>query len=216
MNRMIAAALKFIYPSTAVCMGCGDASGLSREWLCADCGRFLARSRLGARMDGELDGMAVAYPYKGPAGGMVRNLKFRGVSQMSGWMADAMIEVYASIQPTGAEMVASVPMHPRRLKKRGFNHSEILARAVAERIGLPYENLLIRTRNTPQQARLDGEERRKNLENAFEAVRPLEGRRILLVDDVYTTGETARECARTLRRAGAANVYFLAFTMGGN
>ena len=106
-------------------------------------------------------------------------------------------------------------MHPKRLKQRGFNHAEVLARAMAARLEMPYEDVIVRTRNTVQQARLEGEERLNNLKDAFEADGSVRGRRILLVDDVYTTGETARECAIALLAAGARSVSFLAYAKGG-
>lgn len=215
MRRLLDGLLDWIYPRRAVCMGCGTTAGFSGEWLCDDCRRRLARSQLGARMDPKLDGMAVAYPYNGPAGSIVRKMKFGGITGLTGFMADAMAEVYPRIQPTGAELVAAVPMHPKRLRRRGFNHSELLARAVADRLGLPFENALVRTRNTVQQASLSGEARLHNLTDAFRADPSVAGKRVLLVDDVYTTGETARECAKALRAAGAKNVYLLAFAMGG-
>lgn len=215
MKKQLRRLIDWIYPKSAVCMGCGMAAGFSQPWLCEDCRRKLARSRLGARMDAKLDGMAAAYPYKGPAGGVVRRMKFGGATDLAELMADAMIEAYSSILPTGAEIVTAVPMHPKRLKRRGFNHAEVLARAVAERLELPYESALTRTRNTRQQAALSGDARRHNLKDAFCAETTVLGKRVLLVDDVYTTGETARECARALRAAGAQNVYLLVFALGG-
>lgn len=207
--------IDWIYPKSAVCMGCGTAAGFWEPWLCDDCRRRLARSRLGARQDSKLDGMAAAYPYRGPAGSVVRRMKFSGATELGELMADAMVEAYSSILPTGAEVVTAVPMHPKRMKRRGFNHAEVLARAVAERLNLPYENLLTRTRHTPQQAALSGDARRHNLKDAFCAEADAAGKRVLLVDDVYTTGETARECAKALRAAGARNVYLLVFALGG-
>lgn len=215
MRKAAASLLNLLYPKRAVCMGCGTMAGFERDWLCESCRRTLAKMRLGARTDDRLDGMAVAYGYKGPAGSMVRRLKFDGVTALAEPMADAMLIVYERIQPTGAEEVAAVPMHPIRLRRRGFNHSALLAEVIARRLNLPICDALVRTRNTVQQARLSGEERRRNLKDAFYAAPSVAGKRILLVDDVYTTGETARECASALRIAGARNVYFLAFAMGG-
>ena len=119
------------------------------------------------------------------------------------------------MEPTGIELVVPVPMHPRRRRRRGFNHSELLARGVAEKLNLPYADALVRTRHTVQQSVLEGAARRTNLRNAFECRVDLTGRRVLLVDDVYTTGTTARECAKALRKAGARNVYLLAYSAGG-
>ena len=205
--------IDWLYPKRAVCMGCGSAAGFDgRDWLCGDCALALARRWLGAFSDPCLDGAAAAYRYGGAAGGLVRSLKYRGVRGLAEPMARDMARAYALISPTGAEVVAETPMHPKRLRRRGFNHAALLADAVAAELGLPREPLLARTRNTVQQARLEGEARRGNLRGAFAADPALvRGRRVLLVDDVYTTGETARACAQALREAGALSVSFLAF-----
>jgi ComF family protein len=115
------------------------------------------------------------------------------------------------------DFVTAVPMHPRRLRVRGHNHSEILAKAAAERMNLPYAALLMRTRDAAQQVRLSDAERKRNLDGAF-AARPefedkIRNAVVVLIDDVYTTGSTARECASALRRAGAAKVYFAGYAV---
>lgn len=212
---MLRRLMNWVYPRRAVCMGCGEACGLEKDWLCGECRKTLAQNRIGAMQTASLDGAAAAFRYRGPAGGMVRNLKYGGVKILAEPMTDAMLEAYRRIEPTGAELVTFVPMHPWRRLRRGLNQSEVLAASVAKRLGLPCEGVLIRTRNTVQQARLTGEERRKNLKNAFRAEESVRGRHVLLVDDVYTTGTTAQECAKALRRAGATGVYYLAFASGG-
>ena len=131
-----------------------------------------------------MDGMAVAYRYAGPAGGMVRALKYRSVTGLAEMMASDMLRAYEQIQPTGAEVICAVPMHKKRLRRRGFNQSELLARQIAKALNLPYEPLLVRTRNTSQQARLHGAARRQNLSGAFAANPAAAGRRVLMTEDV--------------------------------
>lgn len=102
-----------------------------------------------------------------------------------------------------------VPLHVRRLRWRGFNQSLLLARAVARRTDTPLApRLLDRTRPTATQTRLTRAERRANVRGAFraEATAALKDRRILLVDDVYTSGATVDECARTLYQSGVCRV----------
>ena len=206
---------ELLYPKRAVCMGCGDMSGLERDWLCEACRQKLAKDWIGAHnvSPGTLDGAAFAFHYAGPAGGIVRHMKYNGVKRLAPMMCDAMARAFEAIQPTGAEWVVPVPMHPKRARERCFNHSELLARGVAERTGLQCVNALSRTRNTAQQARLTDDERRANLKDAFACGVSPEGRRVLLVDDVYTTGTTARSCAEALRGGGAKNVYLLCFAL---
>ncbi len=111
--------------------------------------------------------------------------------------------------PPQYDLVLPVPLHLSRLRWRGFNQSLLLARPLARRFGLPLDPfVLLRTRATRPQVHLDETDRRRNITGAF-AVRDrgaVRGRRILLVDDVYTTGATVDECARTLRRAGARHI----------
>lgn len=105
-----------------------------------------------------------------------------------------------------------VPLHPRRLQLRGYNQSELLAEAVCDRRSLPLlTGVLVRVMDTPAQARLGRAQRIKNLDAAF-AVKRQEavcGKRLILVDDVYTTGSTADCCSRALRAAGADKIYVL-------
>lgn len=195
-------------------MGCGDKRGFEGEWFCPKCREALARKWNGAFYDAKLDGAAAAYRYEGPAGSVVRYMKYRGVRVLKGMMAEDMLRALRHIEPVRADAVAAVPMHPKRLRERGFNQSELLAREIAGRLGLPFEDCLVRMRNTVQQARLEGKARRRNLKDAIGAKTTVAGKWILLVDDVYTTGTTAHECAKALRRAGAVHVSYLAYAKG--
>lgn len=109
------------------------------------------------------------------------------------------------------EAVVPVPLHWRRRWERGFNQAALLARAVARRCGVPSVRALRRRRATAAQAGLSHAGRRANVSGAFLARRDrrLAGRRVLLVDDVMTTGATASACAAALKRAGAAYVAVL-------
>lgn len=113
-----------------------------------------------------------------------------------------------------ADMVIPVPLHPRRIRMRRFNQSILLARVVSERLRLPCDPLtLVRIRDTLPQVGLSVSERKENVRDAFGICRGrehlLNGIRILLIDDVMTTGATIGECARTLKRGGAAKVSVL-------
>lgn len=210
--------LRLLYPRRAVCMGCESQAGFTRDWLCEDCRILLPKLWLGADALPEAAGFvaaAFAYHYAGPVEGMVRRLKYGGVTKLAGPMAADMARAYRAILPTGADVIAAVPMHRRRLKKRGFNHAELLGRGVGERLGLPVTHALKRTRNTRQQARLSRGERLKNLDGAFACDDSVKGRRVLLVDDVCTTGTTATGCAKALLDAGAAAVYLLCYARAG-
>jgi len=106
-----------------------------------------------------------------------------------------------------ADVLVPVPLHPGRWSERGFNQAEELGRVAARRTAIPLRRLVVRVRPTAPQTELDEEERRRNVRDAFAVSGAAAGLRVLLVDDVVTTGSTLRECARALRRAGARDVY---------
>jgi len=110
------------------------------------------------------------------------------------------------------DCVVPLPLHWRRRWQRGFNQSELLARLTARRCGIRMVKAVRRTRATAAQAGLTNARRRENVANAFQVKKPrmVAGRRILLIDDVMTTGATASACALALKRAGAASVTLLA------
>jgi ComF family protein len=148
---------------------------------------------------------------------LVHALKFHDrhdVRRLLGrWLVEAGRELLAD-----AEIVVPVPLARRRLLARRFNQAAVLAREVSRLTGLGYEpQLLARTRATASQVGLSRGQRRRNVAGAFAVPRRLapraEGRKILLVDDVITTGSTVGACARALRRAGAARVDVLALAL---
>ncbi len=129
-----------------------------------------------------------------------------GASGYGAWLARAGAGLLAE-----ADVIAPVPLHRLRLLARRYNQAALLAHALGREAGLPVvADLLLRRRRTVSQGRLSPAQRRRNVAGAF-AVKPsrknlLEGRRVLLVDDVLTTGATVSACARTLRRGGACAV----------
>ena len=214
--------IDLLYPRRAMCMDCGDMIGLDRDDLCEDCRAKLAGSWIGPRVPNrrfKLDGAAYAYNYSGPAGGMVRNLKYGSAWVLADAMGADIARAAELMRMEKLAFVTAVPMHPKRLRGRGRNHAEVLARRAAARLGEEYREALYRTRNAPQQARLSARERRENLKGAFDVLpecrERVNGASVLLSDDVYTTGATAKHCAAALRRAGARRVSCAAYALGG-
>ncbi len=106
------------------------------------------------------------------------------------------------------DLIVPVPLHLERLKERGFNQSGLLAGELARKLRVPVSfDTIIRKNQTEPQTRLNRVQRLKNVKGAFElsGARDVQGRRILLVDDVFTTGTTLSECARTLKKKGGAS-----------
>ncbi len=153
-----------------------------------------------------------AWVYDGAPRDAIHRFKYGGKSALAARLAPALLDLLhldEALSQIDFDIVVPVPLHPRRERKRGFNQSELLARALAKELALPAANLLQRTRATPPQVGLDAKARTHNVRGAF-ALDPrsgdITGQRILLVDDVYTTGSTLRECAGVLNRAGAQTV----------
>jgi ComF family protein len=120
------------------------------------------------------------------------------------FLAAALDEKRARFRP---DLLVPVPLHPSRLKERTYNQSLLLAKVLGHKWRIPVAcRLLVRTRQTPPQQGLNAKVRRQNLKGAFALRDALAGERILLIDDVLTTGATARECSRTLLDGGAAKV----------
>lgn len=111
--------------------------------------------------------------------------------------------------PFEIDCLCPVPLHPARERMRGFNQSRFLADELGGHWTLPVEGLLARIQNTPPQMQLPAEKRRGNVRGAFAVTGPVAGRAIGLVDDVFTTGSTLRECSRELKRGGAGRVLVL-------
>jgi ComF family protein len=134
----------------------------------------------------------------------IRGMKFSGWHALARHLAGAMVEIL----DLTADVVTWVPLSRRRQARRGFDQAELLAREVARGSGIPVDRLLRRVRETRAQARLTGADRRRALAGAFASVRD-PPQRVLLVDDVLTTGSTAAACAEVLREAGAGRVVVL-------
>lgn len=212
MNRLLTGALRLAFPRKAMCMGCGDMTGCREEWICPACRQRLTELYLGAAppLPG-LDGMAFACAYVRPATRLIQRMKYGELYGLAEFMAGEMASAFAGLQPTGAEAIVYVPMYPARERARGYNHARKLAEALSLRLNLPVLDALERVRDTPQQARLNDQARRENVRGAFSLKAPVEGRRLILVDDVCTTGATAQGCAGVLRAGGAKAVYLAGY-----
>ena len=183
------------------CDRCGMPLPVDTGAACADC-----RAREPA-----FDRARAAFLYRGVGRDLVLAFKMADRSylapKLAEWLHRAAMPLLAD-----TDLVVPVPLHRWRLFGRRFNQSAILARLLARQAGKAVApDLLVRRRRTAPQTKLSGRERRRNLQGAFAVRRgraaDVAGRRVLLVDDVLTTGATASECARALQRAGVESVY---------
>ena len=161
---------------------------------------------------------ALAYgSYDGGLRELIHLLKYNGVRPAAGVLGRMLGETLSAVAPSLAQpvvLLVPVPLYRGKRRQRGFNQTELIAQAALrapisrERFQLA-SNILVRVRDTRSQIGLTSHQRRENLRGAFAVTRPRQvaGREVVLVDDVYTTGTTASECARVLRRAGASRVW---------
>jgi ComF family protein len=223
--RVGQAVLEVIFP--ARCVGCGTYG----SFLCQSCQGELPRARpprcpvcWQPQRQGDpcgrcreerpaFQGARSPYLYEGAAREAVHALKYGYLSALAEPMAQLMARCVEE-QGIEADLLVAVPLYGRRQRLRGYNQSVLLARELSRLCGLPLaERGLARRRNTPPQARTaDAEARKRNVTDAFNADgRWVEGRRVLLIDDVMTTGATLDASARALHDAGARSVWALTF-----
>ena len=194
-------------PGWPLCVRCARRVGVISPPWCRRCGRPTEEpvARCADCPPGAVDVVRAPFLYRGPVARAVKGMKFSGWHALGPHFAGAM----ALMCEHAGDVVTWVPLSRRRLARRGFDQAEVLARAVAPLLGRPVQSLLSRDRDVPAQARRGGRDRRTALAGAFTAAGS-SPRRVLLVDDVVTTGSTAAACATVLRAAGARWVGVLA------
>jgi len=217
------AALDLLFPRW--CLGCGKEG----DYICVDCRRELpviappVCPRCGRPQsqgvachdwpeapDG-IDGIRSPFVFEGVIRRAVHELKYRNLRALAPLLAGLLYE-YLVANPLPADVLVPVPLHPKRLRERGYNQSALLAEELGRRAGLPVAaNGLIRPHYAAPQARSAGvSERQKNVAGAFTCpAERFRGKQVLLIDDVSTSGATLNACAGALKAAGAAQVWGL-------
>lgn len=160
------------------------------------------------------DAMRAPYLYAGLLMNAIQRFKYSSETHLASPLGGLLSRFARTLLPHPEEFVTvPVPLHTHRLRERGFNQGLLLARVVASELGTLLDYLsLIRKRDTPSQTGLGRKERRRNVAKAFSVTSAaiFKGTRVLLVDDVLTTGSTLNECAKTLKKSGALEVICLA------
>jgi len=206
------------------CLGCGREGDL----ICPSCRQSLPRMRLplcqrcGATVsEGNLchscinhpltiDGIRSIFLFQGTVRQAILQLKYKHLKALAVPLGQLLAE-YLGSHPLKGEVLIPVPLYPKRLRERGYNQASLLAKELGKLVGLPVEDdTLIRVKDSVPQARTRSAiERRQNVQDAFACNQRLEGRQILLIDDVCTTGATLDACASALKAAGAGSVWGL-------
>jgi len=187
-------------------LGEGMSSADHPPKICSDC-READHRFIQARSYGQ---------YEGVLKQLIFEFKYRRRPEIAGFLGKKMTETLENLQWPSFDYIVPVPLHRERLGERGYNQALLLAKVVSKNTGIPISCCLVRKKATEHQTLLDKRLRRQNLEEAFNADlrADLSGKRILLLDDVYTTGSTADACTNALIYAGAKEIYVLTCARG--
>lgn len=201
-----------------LCAVCAEALAPRTGGFCIGCGEIMGNDDTPVSRCGECrtdpppwDRLHFHSIYAGTLRDIILGYKFNNGLGRAKLLADMACNAHERNDGMTPDLIIPVPLHRKRLLWRGYNQSTELCRVLARRLERPVvSDALVRIRHTPPQTTLGMAERQENIRAAFEADPDIiKGKSVLLVDDVYTTGATLRECARTLRRAGAAEVEVL-------
>ena len=196
-------------PGPYQCYLCDEEDVIGEDGLCDDC-RAKLKFCPNPTCLAPLDGITVGLQYSEEIGAAVMRFKKSGQKEYARFFA----QYLSAPQEWQADILVPVPMHPVRRWLRGFNHTELLAGYLSSAVNIPYSTrLLFKTRNSAEQKSIkDPAVRRRNIRGSFCCDTRVKGLRIVLVDDVFTTGATVYECAKVLKQAGASKVYLSAVT----
>lgn len=215
--------MDFFFPRC--CVGCGRVGG----FLCPNCRRKLpglpvplcpkcGRPQISGilcptcrQLQTEIDGIRSPYRFDEMIRKAIHQLKYHNLKAISSCLAELLAD-YLQSNPLSGETIVPVPLHPRRLRERGYNQSSLLARKLGKLTNLPViENCLIRIKEAQPQVKAHNiEERRKNVIDAFMCRNgKTSGKQIILIDDVCTSGATLESCAVALKSKGATSVWGL-------
>lgn len=225
-SQLILGAKEAIFPS--FCVNCGSETELITDYLCRKCellikinkselcpgcGKLSSKSSYcnKCRRGQEIRGVYYASRFKSPVNELIHWYKYEQIKSIGDYLADLMIISIENKQLPDNAVLTYVPLHYKKLLKRGFNQSKDLAESLSKRLDIEHADALRRVRATKSQMKLKRGERLNNLSGAFKIKNSqlIRGKNILLVDDVMTTGNTLNECAKILKFAGAKNVYGL-------
>lgn len=197
---------KISYITQPICFKCGKQLDCDEREFCADCTKkehFFTRGVAGFAYSDALKDSMYAF-------------KYNNRREYAQFYAKTVVKEFGNIIDTWkAEALIPVPMYKAKQDKRGYNQAFELSKALSKYTSLPTEDVLVRVKNTTPQKELDEKERINNIKNAFQIRKNgLKYSKIVLVDDIYTTGATIDECARELLQAGVSQIYFITACIG--
>lgn len=189
------------------CKRCGKPIRYEEKEFCHDCANHTFHYEQGKSI----------WLHKGPVRWSVYQFKYHNRRIFAEFYAREWCRLYATtLREWAIEEIIPIPLHPKRRRKRGYNQAAVLAAELGKRCGIPVnQKAVIRVINTKPQKELNDKARKKNVQQAFRVTKHWKNaRNILLIDDIYTTGNTIDSVARILKEKGARNVYFLSISIG--
>jgi len=195
------------YVKEPYCMKCGKPVEKENQEYCRDC-----ESKVHRYEEGRASLLYDEYMSRS-----IYRFKYRGIKEYSRFYGSVLYDMYKEkIMTWNCEAIIPVPIHKSRLKKRGFNQAELIAKELSKHIEIPvYSDYIIRKNPTKVQKNLSGKEREKNLKKAFIIGKNnVKLKSVLVVDDIYTTGSTIDSVAECLKENGVSEVYFLSLCIG--
>lgn len=225
--------LRLLYPNrcpvcgrvlrdTLICQECAGKLRYVTQPFCYSCGKPVAGAAQEYCMDcagkkHEFSQGRAVFVYQGAVRGMLYRYKYSNRRDYTEFFAAEAARLYRQwARRMGVELVVPVPLSKKRMKKRGYNQADLFGKRFAQLAGISYDaGLLVRVRNTAPQKQLSVKERKNNLKNAFKMSRNVVNlKRVLLIDDIYTTGSTMDAAALAFKQSGVEDVYFLCISIG--
>jgi len=197
-----------------LCFDCAQKIEMVKTDICPECGKISEKARYcpkcRSKSETSLAGIIIAANYDSvPVKEMIHHLKYLGLTEISAMLGELTFSKVAAYFKPEESVIVPVPLHRKKENKRGFNQSRLIAAYLEGRLAMPMADVLIRTRDTKPQVELRRGERLTNVKDSFicQSGAGLEGKTVLLIDDVTTTGATLTECAKVLKEAGAKRIW---------
>lgn len=200
-------AKKIEYIQEPRCKRCGKPIRYEETEFCADCAKSPAFYEQGRSV----------WLHKGPVRWSIYQFKYHNRRIYGEFYAEEMYRLYGDkLKEWGIELILPIPLHKRRKRKRGYNQAELIAKHLGKISGIPVETrAVVRVQNTKPQKELNDKQRKKNLREAFRITKEWKTpKNILLIDDIYTTGNTIDAVAKVLKEKGNHKVWFLTISIG--
>lgn len=208
---MLEFVLNFLFPPA--CSVCGK---LDKNWLCPKCEKRVERLEKSCVVQIEnkkYEKLLYLFQYESLVRKLILRYKFSNKAYLNHFFANRIAQNEQNTRLLKEyDMIIPVPMHKKKMQKRGYNQTELVANELEKSLGIPMrKDILSKVVNTTTQSKLGGKARQSNIQHAFFIKNDVEveNKKIILLDDIYTTGATSEECSRVLKEAGAKEILVL-------